>query len=155
MTTKISQSRQWLERAAGQQLDALEDALAAFREDDAHSRHALHRQLQRIEAAARKAGFTGAAAMARQANTAGSANVRPFCNALTALQDEQISEPFESEAGWHIIQRLGSREQDVTEESRRNAARESIGRRKADEEYDRFLRQLRDEAYIDNRLSSS
>jgi peptidyl-prolyl cis-trans isomerase SurA len=76
-------------------------------------------------------------------------------NALMALQDEQISEPFESEAGWHIIQRLGSREQDVTEESRRNAARESIGRRKADEEYDRFLRQLRDEAYIDNRLTSS
>ena len=85
MTTKDSHSRQWLERAAGQQLDALEDALTALREDDAHSRHVLHRQLQRIEAASRKAGFTGAAAMARQANTAGSANVRPFCNALTAL----------------------------------------------------------------------
>jgi peptidyl-prolyl cis-trans isomerase SurA len=74
-------------------------------------------------------------------------------NQLGALQDGQFSEPFQSDAGWHIIQRLGVREQDVTEESRRNAARETIARRKSDEEFDRFLRQLRDEAFIDNRLS--
>lgn len=75
-------------------------------------------------------------------------------NVVQALQDNQISAPFESEAGWHIIQRLGTREQDVTEETQRNAARESIGRRKADEEYERFLRQLREEAYIETRLPS-
>jgi peptidyl-prolyl cis-trans isomerase SurA len=74
-------------------------------------------------------------------------------SALSALQDGELSEPFSSEVGWHIIQRQGVREQDITEESRRNAARETIGRRKADEEFERFLRQLRDEAYIENRLT--
>lgn len=74
-------------------------------------------------------------------------------NQLNTLSDGQMSEPFQSEVGWHIIERLGTREQDVTVEARRNKARETIAARKADEEYDRFLRQLRAEAYIDNRLA--
>jgi peptidyl-prolyl cis-trans isomerase SurA len=49
---------------------------------------------------------------------------------------------------------MGSREQDVTEQLRRNEAREAIGRRKAEDEYERFLRQLRDEAYVETRLAS-
>ena len=73
---------------------------------------------------------------------------------LEKLADNEISPPFPSEAGWHILQRLGTREQDITQEAQRNAARETIARRKADEEYERFLRQMRDEAYIDNRLAS-
>lgn len=73
---------------------------------------------------------------------------------LQKLQDGELSQPFASEAGWHVLQRIGTRQQDVTDEAQRNAARETIARRKADEEYERFLRQLRDEAYIDNRLAS-
>ena len=71
---------------------------------------------------------------------------------ISALKDGEISQPFQSDVGWHIVQRLGMREQDVTEQTRRNAVRETIARRKADEEFDRFLRQLRAEAYVDNRL---
>jgi len=74
-------------------------------------------------------------------------------NALRPLEDNEISEPFLSTAGWHIIQRLGTREQDVTEASRRARMRELLIRRKADEEYDRFLRQMRFEAYVENRLT--
>jgi peptidyl-prolyl cis-trans isomerase SurA len=74
---------------------------------------------------------------------------------LEKLKDGEVSPPFPSEAGWHVIQRVATRQQDITAEAQRNAARETIGRRKADEEYDRFLRQLRDEAYIDNRLAAS
>lgn len=74
-------------------------------------------------------------------------------DAIARLSDGELSEPFASDVGWHIIERKGVREQDITEESRRNAAREQIGRRKADEEFERFIRQLRDEAYIENRLT--
>ncbi len=74
---------------------------------------------------------------------------------IAALPDNAVSQPFQSEVGWHLIQRLGSREQDVTDELRRNQAREAIGRRKAEEEYERFLRQLRGEAYVDLRLADS
>ena len=75
-------------------------------------------------------------------------------NSAAVLQDGEISEPFASDSGWHILLRMGSREQDVTEQLRRNEAREAIGRRKAEDEYERFLRQLRDEAYVETRLAS-
>ncbi|MFC4729645.1 peptidylprolyl isomerase [Coralloluteibacterium thermophilus] len=71
---------------------------------------------------------------------------------LGTLADNEVSQPFQSDVGWHLIQRLGSREQDVTDELRRNQVREAIGRRKAEEEYERFLRQLRGEAYVESRL---
>lgn len=74
---------------------------------------------------------------------------------IATLADGEVSQPFASDVGWHLIQRLGVRQQDVTRESERNRMRESIVRRKANEEYDRFLRQLRDEAYIDERLGGS
>ena len=76
-------------------------------------------------------------------------------NAITGLADNQLSQPFQSEVGWHIILRLGSREQDVTEENRRNQAREIISQRKAEEEFERFLRQLRSDAFVESRLSAS
>jgi peptidyl-prolyl cis-trans isomerase SurA len=62
---------------------------------------------------------------------------------------------FQSDAGFHLIKRLGKREQDVTDENRRNQAREVIGQRKAEEAYERFLRQLRAEAYVDARLGGA
>lgn len=73
-------------------------------------------------------------------------------NQLANLQDGELSPVFESEVGWHLIRRLGTREQDVTELNRRNQAREIIAQRKAEEEYERFLRQLRSEAYVESRL---
>lgn len=76
-------------------------------------------------------------------------------NVLTELTDGQISEPFQSDVGWHLIQRLESREQDITQDAQRNRMRETIVRRKADEEFDRFLRQLRDESYVDERLGGN
>jgi peptidyl-prolyl cis-trans isomerase SurA len=68
------------------------------------------------------------------------------------LKDGELSQPFESDIGWHLIQRLETRQQDVTEEVLRNRARETIARRKSEEEFDRFLRQLREESYIETRL---
>ncbi|ODS62902.1 MULTISPECIES: peptidylprolyl isomerase [unclassified Arenimonas] len=73
-------------------------------------------------------------------------------NQLMQLQDGELSQPFQSEVGWHLVRRLGTRVQDVTELNRRNQAREIIAQRKAEEEYERYLRQLRTEAYFESRL---
>ena len=73
---------------------------------------------------------------------------------LTAMQDGDISEPFQSEAGWHIIERLGMREKDVTVESLRNAARGNLQQQKMDIELEKFLQEMRDEAFVEIRLDS-
>jgi len=70
------------------------------------------------------------------------------------MQDGDISEPFQTESGWHIIERLGKREKDVTEESLRNAARGNLQQQKMDIEIERFLQQMRDEAFVEIRLDA-
>ena len=74
---------------------------------------------------------------------------------LIGLQENQVSEPFQTEAGWHIMQLLGTREMDRTEEAIRAEARDKIMRRKADQEIESVLRQFRDEAFVEIRLSSN
>ena len=71
-----------------------------------------------------------------------------FGKEVTGLQDGQVSAPFRTDAGWHIVQRVGSRQTDVTDQNRRAQARDTIGRRKAEDEYHRYLQELRGEAYV-------
>lgn len=73
---------------------------------------------------------------------------------VMGLEDGEVSEPFQSQAGWHIVQRTGFRKNDITEEAMRNMARQTILQRRADSEVESFLRQLREEAYVSERLSS-
>jgi peptidyl-prolyl cis-trans isomerase SurA len=73
---------------------------------------------------------------------------------LQILADGELSQPFQSEVGWHVIRRLGVRQSDVTEKNRRNQAREQIAQRKSEEEFERFLRQLRSEAFVESRLAA-
>jgi peptidyl-prolyl cis-trans isomerase SurA len=72
---------------------------------------------------------------------------------LTSLKDNEVSQPFQTEGGWDIIQLLGTRQEDVTDTAKREHARDVIRNRKADEEYENFLRQVRSESYVDNRLT--
>ncbi|HVF33736.1 MAG TPA: peptidylprolyl isomerase [Candidatus Saccharimonadia bacterium] len=72
---------------------------------------------------------------------------------IEGLTDGQLSEPFQTEAGWHVMERLGTRDLDRTKDAVREQAAELIRNRKAEEEYDAYLRQLRAEAYIENRLT--
>lgn len=68
------------------------------------------------------------------------------------LQVDQISEPFQTEIGWHVLQLLGRRESDKSDEMQRAQARQALIARKADDEYASYLRQMRSEAFIEIRI---
>ncbi|TAM60152.1 MAG: peptidylprolyl isomerase [Rhodanobacter sp.] len=67
---------------------------------------------------------------------------------LGALKDNEVSKPFQSDAGWHIVQRLGTRQSDLTDQIARNEARQAIGTRKSEQVYNDYLRDMRSNAYI-------
>jgi peptidyl-prolyl cis-trans isomerase SurA len=77
-----------------------------------------------------------------------------FEEVMDSLAPGEISEPFTTQFGWHIVQVLERREQNMTEEFNRNKARMEIRQRKIEEEMENWLRQLRDEAYVELRLDS-
>ena len=70
---------------------------------------------------------------------------------VAALADGQASAPFKTDAGWVIVQRSGTREIDAGDQNMRAQVRETIGRRKLEEEWNRFLREMRGEAFVDVR----
>ena len=71
---------------------------------------------------------------------------------VAALADGEVSAPFKTQAGWHIVMRESSRQVPAADDTRRQQVRESIGQRKLEQEWERFLRELRGEAYVDIRL---
>jgi len=75
--------------------------------------------------------------------------VPEFDAALGRLALNEISEPFRTQFGWHIVQLLGKRQFDNTDELRRQRAFLQLRESKADEETELWLRRLRDEAYVD------
>ena len=71
---------------------------------------------------------------------------------LMGLEPGELSQPFQTQGGWHIIELLGIRETDRTEEAIRNDAREKIMRQRAQQEIEKVIRQMRDEAFVEIRL---
>ena len=72
-----------------------------------------------------------------------------FEQAIATLKDNEISEPFHTQFGWHIAQMLGHRRFDNSDEIKRRQAAEAIRASKADEETELWLRRMRDEAYVE------
>jgi peptidyl-prolyl cis-trans isomerase SurA len=75
--------------------------------------------------------------------------VPEFEKEMNELEPGQVSKPVQSRFGWHLIQVLERRSKDNSEDYRRMQARESIRKRKVDEETEVWLRRLRDESYIE------
>ncbi len=77
--------------------------------------------------------------------------VPEFERAMNALKDGEMSGPVQSPFGWHLIQVLERRNQDVTQERQRLTARQAIRERKAEEAFQDWVRQIRDSAYVELR----
>jgi peptidyl-prolyl cis-trans isomerase SurA len=75
--------------------------------------------------------------------------VPDFEHAMDKLALNEISAPVRTPFGWHLIQVLERRKQDVTQERRREQARQAIRQRKSDEQFEDFVRQLRDRTYVE------
>ncbi len=79
--------------------------------------------------------------------------VPAFQQQMDALGINEISKPFKSQFGWHIVQVLERRSHDSSDKVRRNKAMLEIRERKAKEAVAHYLSQLRDEAYVEIRLN--
>lgn len=75
--------------------------------------------------------------------------VPQFEAAMNALNVEEVSEPFQSQFGWHIVQVYDRRKVDQSKEFTENKAREFIRQRKTEEMTEAWLRQLREEAFVE------
>lgn len=80
--------------------------------------------------------------------------VPEFQQAMDALEPGQISEPFRSRFGWHLVQVIERRDRDATDEAERDQARQRVYQRKLEEATQAWLRRLREEAYVEIRLDN-
>ncbi|HEX3848893.1 MAG TPA: peptidylprolyl isomerase [Steroidobacteraceae bacterium] len=78
--------------------------------------------------------------------------VPEFDKAIADLKDKEITPPFKTRYGWHIVQMLGTRTYDSTDDVRRQKAFAAIRESKADEETELWLRRLRDEAFVEVKM---
>jgi len=78
--------------------------------------------------------------------------VPAFEQQLDMLAENEISQPFKTQFGWHIVQLLGRRTYDATDDVIRNRCVAQLRESKADEETEIWMRRLRDEAFVEYRL---
>jgi peptidyl-prolyl cis-trans isomerase SurA len=126
---------------------------------EADARHRLEDLKERLE---NGADFTELARLHSEDGSAGKGGdlgwvnpgdtVPEFEKAMNGLKPGEISTPVQSPFGWHLIEVIERRSQDMTKEAARLKARQEIRARKSDEAYQDWLRELRDRAYVEYRL---
>ncbi len=75
--------------------------------------------------------------------------VKPFEETMAKLRINEVSEPIQTQFGWHIIQVLGRENKDDSNEFKKNLVRDAIRKRKIEEETELWVRRLRDEAFVE------
>lgn len=78
--------------------------------------------------------------------------VPAFEQVVESLQVDEISQPFKTQFGWHVVQLLGRRNYDATEDVIRNRCLSQLRESRAEEETEIWMRRLRDEAFVEYRL---
>lgn len=78
--------------------------------------------------------------------------VAAFEEAMANTQVGKISRPFKSQYGWHILQVLERRKEDMSDQMKRNQAQNVIRSRRFDEEFQLWLTQIREDAYVEVKL---
>jgi peptidyl-prolyl cis-trans isomerase SurA len=78
--------------------------------------------------------------------------VPEFERVMNSLKDREVSLPIQTPFGWHLVQVLSRRSDELSEDRKKSAARQAIRARKADEAYQDWLRQSRDRAFVENRF---
>jgi peptidyl-prolyl cis-trans isomerase SurA len=77
--------------------------------------------------------------------------VPEFERVMNGLKDNEVSPPIQTPFGWHLVQVLERRSDELSEDRKKLTARQAIRARKADEAYQDWLRQSRDRAFVENR----
>ena len=72
-----------------------------------------------------------------------------FAQVMSQSDIGEVSEPFESEFGWHILQVEARRDKDFSSEMQRNQVAGYIREQKYQEELEAWLRKIREEAFVD------
>ncbi len=75
--------------------------------------------------------------------------VKPFEEAMGKLDINEISDPVQTQFGWHLIQVLERKSKDDSVEQKKNLVRDAIRKRKIEEETELWMRRLRDETYVE------
>ena len=78
--------------------------------------------------------------------------VPEFREAMADTPQGVLSKPFKTQYGWHVLEVLGRRATDSTTQAREQQAMNALRNRKYDEELQSWLRQIRDEAYVEIKL---